>query len=65
MGAKMTCKILHVCWLHVNYIETLIIDLKIPQVYPKVIRRNKRLTITAIGLKTLDHVRISGTFIHN
>ena len=63
MMPNITCKIIHVCWLHVNYIKTLISHLQIPQVYPKVISRNKCLTITAQGLKTTDHLRNSDPFI--
>lgn len=46
-----TSKVVHVRWLHVNNIETLITDLKIPQVYSKVIRRKKSFTIAAQRFK--------------
>jgi hypothetical protein len=42
-------KLFHVSWLNINDIETLILDIEMPEVYSKVVTADERLSVTIHG----------------
>jgi len=38
-------ELFHVCWLNINNVEALVLDVEIPQVDPQVVTADKRFTI--------------------
>lgn len=44
-GRDNFSELLHVCWLDVNNVEALILDVEVPQVYPQVVRADEGLAI--------------------
>jgi len=52
------CELLHISWLYVDDIETLVLNIQIPKVYPQIVTADKGLSIT-INRNTVNMVSMS------
>ena len=51
------CQLFHVCWLDIDNIEALVLDVEVPEIDPKVIAADEGFTITVHGY-AVDVIRM-------